>query len=123
MFSFSKKLDFMSTTFIKTTKKVKIQNQIKKGKPTFSKKKKKKKISQRRLWITLYYCHFSCLHNHVNYNETLFTRFKIRISIYLHYIYNVNLHCKYIKIGKCCTFLEKVYNIIIILPLNMWMCV
>ena len=42
MFSFSKKLDFMLTTFIKTTKKVKIQNQIKKGKPTFSKKKKKK---------------------------------------------------------------------------------
>ena len=89
MFSFSKKLDFMLTTFIKTTKKVKIQNQIKKGKPTFS-KKKKKKISQRVLWITLYYFHFSCLHNHVNYNETLFTGFKIRISICLHYIYNVN---------------------------------
>ena len=33
----------MLTTFIKATKKVKIQNQIKKGKPTFSKKKKKKK--------------------------------------------------------------------------------
>ena len=44
MFSFSKKLDFMLTTFIKTTKKVKIQNQIKKGKPTFSKNKKIKKI-------------------------------------------------------------------------------
>ena len=43
MFSFSKKLDFMLTTFIKTTKKVKIQNQIKKGKPTFSKNKKIKK--------------------------------------------------------------------------------
>ena len=111
----------MLTTFIKATKKVKIQNQIKKGKPTFSKKKKKKKISQRRLWITLQYCYFSCLHNHVNYNETLFTRFKIRISICLYYIYNVNLHYKYIKISKCCIFLEKFYNIIIILPLNMWM--
>ena len=40
---FFKILDFMLTTFIKATKKVKIQNQIKKGKPTFSKKKKKKK--------------------------------------------------------------------------------
>ena len=33
----------MLTTFIKATKKVKIQNQIKKGNPTFSKKKKKKR--------------------------------------------------------------------------------
>ena len=41
---------------------------------------------------------------------TLFIYIYIYINRIIHCTYNVNLYCKYIKIGKCCTHLQNLYN-------------
>ena len=42
----------------------------------------------------------------------LLSLFPFILFIYknIHCTYNVNLYCKHIKIGKCCTHLQNLYN-------------
>ena len=69
------------------------------------KKKKKGPVKQwklnkpKLLWQS--YCNFS---------HSLFFIYRN-----IHCTYNVNLYCKHIKIGKCCTHLQKFYDIYLLL--------